>query len=263
MFPNPMWPYLRLFDDDQRILGLDEAIATALSGDTYADKVKAIFGSSLIDYRRLNEGSGVSAFDSSPKAHAAGTISGATWTPGAGFDGKPALLFDGVNDYVDIYSAEQNTDFNGQLFTLSFFFQVANVGVWTDGANHRLATVFVDASNSFNAQKITTNGRIDVNYSAGGVAKARSITGLSATTWQHMAITCNKVADQLIVYLNGVQQGAIINGLGAWTGALASTGAVIGAQNTAGAISWSGYIRDFALGNAALSASQIAQLAVA
>src|SRR5580765_1867960 len=140
----------------------DRLVPSRLAGESfsdfsYADKVRAIFGSSLIDYRRLNEGAGTALIDSSPKLHANGTLSGATWTAGAGPDGGYAPLFDGVNDYGDIYSAGLNADFNGQLLTLAMWFKVSAVGVWTDAANRVLLNLRVDVNNRLVITKTSTN----------------------------------------------------------------------------------------------------------
>lgn len=245
-----------------RVFGQNAFRSIGQSGgaSSYADKVKTIFGSSLIDYRRLNEGSGTSAFDSSPKAHAAGTISGATWTPGAGFDGGPALLFDGVNDYTDIYSAGLNTDFNGQELTIVHWYKVSSAGVLTDASARRLFTFSVDGSNFIQFRRTSTDNQFLLTYVAGGTTKSPTFL-LASSAWVCFAVTISKSNDALILYVNGVTSGTT-TGLGTWTGSLLSSQCVWGAGNNSGGNAWSGYLRDGAIGNVALTAAQIAQLAV-
>ena len=52
--------------------------------------------------------------------------------PGIG-DGNTSPLFDGANDFTNIYSASFNAAFNGAEGTLGIWMRVFNVAVWTDG----------------------------------------------------------------------------------------------------------------------------------
>jgi Concanavalin A-like lectin/glucanases superfamily len=262
MLPNPAWPYLRLYDDDQYIVGMDEALQVGSGGETYADKVKSIFGSSLIDYRRLNEGAGTAILDSSPKAHPNGTLSGATWMAGAGPDGGYAPLFDGVNDYGDIYSAGLNTDFTPAAFTVAAWCKVSSAGVWSDGTGRDVLILAADGNNSVVLQKQTIANQLIAVYTAGGTVKQVAFASGAPTGWFHFALTVTVSGNAMKVYLNGVQVGATQTSLGTWVGALASNLSVIGAGNAAGGSAWSGYIRDALIANRTATQAEIAQLAV-
>lgn len=223
---------------------------------SYANKVKTIFGNSLVDYRQLNEGVGISAYDSSPKLHPTGTISGATWTPGAGFDGGPALLFDGVNDYIDIYKPELNSDFNGQECSIGFWLKVSSAAVWTNGSTGYATQIKVDNNNVLYLAKVAPNNTFEILYKAGGTAKTADIA-ISSIGWMFWVLTASKQNDRARIYVGGAQAGPDLTGLGTWTGALLSTSVVIGAQTNSGAGSASGYIRDFFILNREATLSEI------
>lgn len=177
-------------------------------------------------------------------------------------DGRTAALFDGTNDYANAFSASTQAAFNGPEGTIALWFKAGGAGVWTDATDRRLAQFRVDANNRAYLQRSTTNNVITANYIAGGTAKAVNFTTAAPTTWQHFAMTWSKTADQMIAYVNGVQVGAIQTGLGTWAGSLATTLTVLGASDTSGSNPWSGSEAHTAVWALALSAAQVAILAV-
>lgn len=73
-----------------------------------------------------------------------------------------------------------------------------------------------------------------------------------------LAITWSVAADEVIMYKDGIQQGAIFNGLGAWVGVPAIY--IIGAASTVPTNVWSGNIGPCALWTTALSPDAIGYL---
>ena len=99
-----------------------------LAGGGYSDKV---LGYSPIAYWPLWEASGATAEDISGNGFD-GAYTGVTLGQEGIGDGNTCPLFDGANDYVDIYSA----GFAGALMRLRVpltgWMKVFNAGVWTD-----------------------------------------------------------------------------------------------------------------------------------
>lgn len=177
-------------------------------------------------------------------------------------DGRTAALFDGVNDYGNLFSASLQGAFNGSEGTLALWIRVANAGVWTDGIDRRLINLRVDASNRVQVDRGPTNNQVSCTYIAGGTSKGVSFTTAAPLTWLHLAVTWSKAADQVKFYVSGIQQGVTQTGLGVWAGVLAPTLTILGASDSAGSNVTSGYLAHAAVWGAPLSAATIATLAV-
>ena len=78
----------------------------------------------------------------------------------------------------------------------------------------------------------------------------------------NVAITWSAIADQVITYYNGVQQGAIQVGLGVYAGSLGGTYAVIGDHRTTNPRPWSGWLAHKMLFTAPLTQPSIEYLSV-
>lgn len=234
------------------------ATRAVLSGrQTYAQKVLTIAPANLLAYWQLKETSGTAIVDSSPNARH-GVYTGVDLA-----QNQPPFvcpLWDGVNDYGNVYSVSLRDAFNGQEGTFACWFKVASAGVWTDATERRIVHLQADGSNLLYIRRTTTNNVLQCTYLVGGVSDLVALT-LSPTTWQHIAMTWSKAADQLIGYLNGVQQGAIQTGVGTWAGPLTTTTANLGARNTTPLNSWHGYLAHPAIWNTPLSAAQVLALA--
>jgi len=169
-----------------------------------------------------------------------------------------AYSFDGTNDNVNIYSSDLNSVFNPSEGTLVAWAKVANSGVWSDNAQHKIIYISFDGSNFIELNKNSSPNNSVVGRAVFGGVTKRVDPILSTTDWFQIVMTWSKSNDQLKVFINGNQSGTTQTGLGTWVGNLTSTTAVIGAQTTAGASPWSGLINDVRLYNRALSAEEIA-----
>jgi hypothetical protein len=105
--------------------------------------------------------------------------------------------------------------------------------------------------------KTTNAGELKWNYTAGATAEEHTESGQTSTGWLHMAITWDKIQDEVKFYLDGVQVGTTQSSLGSWSGSLASDKCVIGAQDNSGAAVWYGYLAHVALWDKALSGKQV------
>jgi hypothetical protein len=225
----------------------------------YAEMVKEIAGSSLVALWPLWESAGDTAYDVSGHGYH-GAYSGVTLgqLPGAIRPYSSPLFGDG--DYLNLYSAGLAGAFTPSEGALLAWIKVSDPEVWTDGAAHVVANLYVNNSNRVRISKSTTNNRLTLRYIAGGSFSDKNIDGLNSTDWLCAVLTWSKAADQAISYLGGVQQGAALTGLGVWVGTLGATTTCIGAASTSGDSPWSGLIGPLALCNRALTAAEIAVL---
>lgn len=235
-------------------------IRAALLGRTsYSQKVLGTAPANLLTYWPMWEPSGSVIADISPNARN-GTYTGVDLgQPGIG-DGRTSPLFDGINDYGNIYTASFRDAFNGQEGSCSIWFKMLDATSWSDGAIHYLFRFTPDANNQLYFRKQGTN-LLTCIYLAGGTTKTLTATTTSVA-WLHLAATWSKAADQVKLYLNGVQQGATGTGLGTWAGTLGATTTALGANDLVPASPWRGYLAHMAFWNTPLSAAQIASLAV-
>jgi hypothetical protein len=178
-------------------------------------------------------------------------------------DGETCPLFDGANDYLDIYSLTLRAAFPGAEGTLLLWFKVANAGVWADSTNRRIVGIVAgNANNRVLVTKTSTNGRLAFAYSAGGTHETLNDDGHSETTWLPLALTWSKTADQFKVFISGSQVGSTQTGLGTWDGTLVEDDTLIGAAAKTPTTVFNGYIAHVALFGSALSPGAIADLAV-
>lgn len=177
-------------------------------------------------------------------------------------DGRTAALFDGTNDFANMFSAALAAAIPGTTGTIICWWQIPVAAAWTDATMRTLFRVSVNASNQAQFSKNTTSNRVDWNFAANAVSKNVAKTSFSPTTWQHAALTWKDLnnGDQMIAYINGVQEGATQTGAGAFIGTIAN--AVAGASNTTPTGPWKGLAAHIAIWPTALSAAQIATLAV-
>ncbi len=226
----------------------------------YSQKVLTIQPADLIGYWQMAEPSGGVAVDSSSQGND-GAYSGVTLgQPGIG-DGKTSALFNGSTSENNIYSAGLNGDFNGAEGTVMLWLKVSGVGVWMDGIIRDLLHVGVNTNEDYILfRKHGNNNRIDFTREGNNVTDSRVKTSVTTVDWFHMAMIWSEAADEVIAYYNGVREGAINIGLGAYSGALGSDDAKIGDSIIIGAEPWDGFIAHVAIFSAALLENKIARL---
>jgi hypothetical protein len=237
----------------------DSSVSAAVTlGDVaYWQRVKMMQPYHLVGYWRLNESSGTSAGDSSGSGHG-GTASGVSWGEDGIGDGDTAAGFDGVNDYVDVYSAGLAGAFDGGAGTVSIWFHVRDAGVWTDGTNPYLVNITADSANRVELRKLASTQTLFVRYRAGGVDKVVYLPSLSDVDYHHLVLTWDKAADEAKVYLDGGQVGSTLTGLGTWAGSPAAM--MVGAAGVCSGC-WNGMLAHAALWDVALTPGEIAQMA--
>lgn len=174
-------------------------------------------------------------------------------------DGTGAPLFNANSEHIQLPAASLDTLWaDGIEGTFFLWMKVSAVGVWADGVARFGVSIGTDANNRMYAFKQTAASTFSIVHTAGSTPKTVSF-GMSPTTWFSIALTWNKAQDRVIGYLNGVQQGATLTGLGAFTAtALANAFSQISSSSTT--FYWPGYLKYITLWNKELSAAQILAL---
>lgn len=231
--------------------------------DAYWYKVSQLAPNNLLALWRINELIDSVAHDSSPNAFN-GAISGVTLAAQTGPDGDNAPSFDGVNDYINVYSANFASAFNGGKGSALAWFKVSGAGVWTDGQQETIFR-FLTLTNTdkIEIHLSSTSNTLVWWYRAGGVTKTVSKGSYSPTDWVCVGLTWGDSAngDAMKAYLNGTQEGTTQTGFGAWSGALYSAQSVIGSISNIGQSVMDGGIALVALWDTILSPAQMTELA--
>lgn len=203
--------------------------------DYNASYINKVLGYSPIAYWPMNETSGLTAIDKSGNGYD-GTYTGVTLGQTGIGDGNTCPLFDGANDFVDIYSAGLAGAFNKAEGSALIWAKMFDVGVWSDATARYAMMLQADASNNVNPwRRHGNNDELRSQYRAAGAVE--SLTSLAFTgelDWMLFGITWSKSAGangEVKHYMNDAKVGATNTNLGIWVGALAATTTVIGSLN--------------------------------
>lgn len=212
-----------------------------LVAQTYIQKVLSY---EPVAYWPLNETSGTVA-RCLVNAAQNGTYTGVTLANSTAPGGSPCPLFDGVNDYCNIYSATLNSALDGDEYSLCAWVKPFNAGVFTDSQIRYCVRLYGGSSDFIEIANLT-NGNMNPRERAGGVDKVRNQAHSSAN-WYFWAITKSLSADQIKFWLydasaSGGQIGPTLSGVGAWGGTLSSSNTTIGSTNITPAQVWYGWI---------------------
>lgn len=235
---------------------------SGIMGGVYSDKVLSY---SPIAYWPLWETAGVTATDQINSPAQDGAYTGVTLANAIGPDGvNSAPLFDGANDFVNIYSATLDGVFDGTEGTTMIWARAFNAGVWTDGSNDYALCLKEDNDNFVYLYKIAANNSFNYRYQANNVDETITKGGIISTDWICQAVTWSLSAGvdgEVKAYYNGVQEGATQTALGAWVGSLNAATTIIGALTLLSLNSWYGWLAHCAIWDKALTSTQILNLA--
>ena len=211
----------------------------------------------MVGWWKMDEGQGTVAGDSSGNRNS-GTLSNmaspATATSGWGGGKKnhgTGLLFDGVNDYVDLGSTLSNT---GQM-SISAWINPSSViaGRKVIFGNHDSAATTGDYSLNIN----NTAGKLEFNW--GGAVVLGGSQALSVSTWYHVVAVRSGSSGSWTakIYINGVQDASGTtatnpNGSGART--------AIGRAGADAVLFFNGSIDEVRIYNRALSQTEITKI---
>ena len=228
---------------------------------SYSDKVLNTQNANLIAYWRLQEPSGTNADNYEGTAARDGTYTGVTLGQTGIGDGLTVPLFDGANDFVDVFSSSLDTAFNLSEGSVILWMQVSGVGVWTDGALRYMLRFRVDGSNQLALLKRSQNNQVRLIREGANVIDQVDLGGQSDTDFVAWGFTWSEAADEVIAYKDGVQVGSTQTGLGASSGNLSSINTTIGSHTTTPAQVWDGQLGHVAIWDTPLSAAQMSTLA--
>jgi hypothetical protein len=166
-----------------------------------------------------------------------------------------------VGTYNNIYAAPLVADFDGDAGTFATFLKMYDAGGWTDAEPRWQFVAHVNGDNHIYLYKSGTVNRMNFKREASNVADLISVDGLTTTDWFHAAMTWDQADDKFIAYLDGVQVNTM-TGLELFVGDPIAANFGIGALNTGPNSVHNGWLQHPGLWNTALSAGQIANLAV-
>ena len=226
---------------------------------SYTQRLKAIFGSSLIAYFPLWEPSGTVVTDiggaSRHGTYGAGAAAPTLAQPGALNGTCPS--FDG-GDYASVFTTGLRDAFNGSLGTLMAWVKLTEAA-YTELSYRKVTRITLNTSNRVEIEHSGSNtDTMTFTYRAGGTSKSATLAQISSlwAGWLHLAITWNHDSDRVRGFVNGVQVGADLTGLGDWT-ASPLTSAIIGASSNVPAEPWLGWLQHLAIGNTELTPTQV------
>ena len=168
----------------------------AAAAPIYADKVLSY---APIAYWKLDEASGSVAADSSGNGFD-GTAYGVTWGESGIGDGETAALFDGINDYVNVFSAG---------LAAVFSFSAGTWSLWVKKTSWDAAVrVFLAAAASTPNRVYMSSNIYDETvgaYVGQGTAVSSKTSG-GSTAWVHVALTWDASAGALVLFVDGEAQ---------------------------------------------------------
>ena len=227
-------------------------------GASYANKVLSY---SPIAYWPLWEATGAVATDISGNGYHGAYTAVTLGQTGIG-DGETCPLFDGTTSFVDIYSVGFINAFDGEKGSVSVWVKMFNAGVWTDGDNRYFVTLSSnDNKNYIYLRKHGDNNKLYWGYRSNDVLETVEKSPISETGWFHVGITWSLLADKVIYYYNGSQEGATDTTLGTWAEDLTTTKCTLASVNTTPSSPFYGYLAHCAVWDSALTPAQMAILA--
>lgn len=233
-------------------------LPTVLSGGR--SYIQRMLGLSPIAFWAMIEESGtagVCSVDSNQNGTYARDVSAMGTTTGP--DGKPAPVFDGTNDVLDVYTTAFRDAFdlaaaaNGSI---SLMAEVTSAGIWTDDTAQSYFRFRDDTNNFVHLLEDTTDNQVAYFYKAGGTEESETVSGQSDTDFVNWILTWDRTEDEFKVYKNNVQVGTTQTGLGIWVGPIISTMAAIGANSTVPGNPWNGSVCRFAVFDKVLSSAE-------
>ena len=236
---------------------LDKFAGLGGSGGSYTFRMQGLRTVNQIGYWRMKEAAGGVAFDLSPKNNLGAYTAVTLGEVGIG-DGLTCPLFSPPNSYLDIHSAGFAADWDGNEFTVAGWLKVSAGAIWTDGLQHNVLSISVDANNLLYLCSAVGDNSFGFRFKSGGVEKTTHKVGITTTAWLHAALTVSLTDDKRIAYWNGFAVGEE-SGLGSWVGAPGT--AVIGAGSVGPIQVWDGWEAHWMVWNCALTQSEVLKAA--
>lgn len=250
------------------IVTVDIAANVVNEGNLPATQFMIVYMTNLLSFLRLNETSGTNAVDSS------GNSRNGTYRDGLDlantalptyFGGDYAPLWNATGqDVVNWYTASLSSAFKSETGSISLMAKILDSSIWVDGSTHNLVQFRYDANNYVYMAKMPTNNQLRFNHISPTGSKFLAPNVGGSLDWMHLVITWDinaGASGELKGYLNGLQVGSTVTGIGAWTvNGLDTNYTVIGSVTNTGSNMWKGWLGEAMVFDRALTASEIAAM---
>lgn len=246
---------LFLYIPDAALAQCGTPAPTPTETPTYRNIVLNTQAAHLIAYFPLDETTGTVADEVTGNVDD-GTYSSVTLAATTFLDGSPAPAFDGINDYVDVYSSALNSAFNRAAGSILIWIRASDAA-WTDGIRADALNLVADNDNFARFFNTTTNYTSRFSWSGGGTSVANQTTN-TADTWHQYVLTWSSAGNSVVAYKNGSSYSS--GSYPTYVGNLSPTTTVIGAFNTTPNNPWNGNIAHVAIWDVALSGSDVTAL---
>lgn len=232
------------------------------SGASYLGRILSTQSANLLGCWPLAETSGTTADNAEGTAARDGTYAnGVTLNADTFLDGTPAPSFDGIDDYVSIFSTDLSNAYNKDEMTLLAWAKIPLAATWTDATNRGIAKIGNGGTNFIQARRTSTNNQLSGNY-ATSANNQRNFSLAGTTDWFPIVVTASASAGEVKVYSTGGQQGATITPItGTWPAVGLTLGICVIGAATSTTQFFKGLIKYVTFWSVALSAAEVAALA--
>lgn len=210
----------------------DKLITVLMNSPQYWQRIKSLFGSSLVAYWPMNEGAGSIVYDRSINGHNGvyGGTTGVTLAQPAPEKGGRAALFPGANAFANVYSSGLATAFPGREGSFLLWVKTS-AAMLVDGETRNLVTFHGGLNDYSWLYSITTDNTIQFLYNAASAAVAINIFPCVSDNWVLLGCSWSDSENRIRVFRNGRQFLADTAMNSTWGGTLAADGTVLGARN--------------------------------
>lgn len=193
-------------------------------------------------YWKLDETSGVVATNYGSIASGNGAYTGVDLAQNVSPFTAP--YFDGVNDFVNIYSAALNTSFVGGVGVLGSAVVFARVEELVAGTDAVLHIQTGGAASILNIQMATNVWQWQ--YKSAGTTRTQT-TAAAAGVWVCLGASWTNAGNEIKFYKDGAQVGTTQASPGAWSGTITTTAATLGSYTTTPLSPFKGHIAHAAI----------------
>jgi hypothetical protein len=231
----------------------------------YAEKVKALFGTSILAYLPLWDAAGSTTAEDISGNSRNGSYSNVTLGDAGIGDGKTAALFvPASTSVIDWYTVSLRDAFNGDAGSLFLWMKPLSPDVWAGVTNRNLFNIAANTTTTFvRIRKTTTVNQLWLQRVAGGVTSTASVLiaapAYNVSGWLRLALTWDVAGNAFRGFINGAQVDTDKAANGAWGATKpAAINTVIGNHSTSGTNVWDGYIAHVVLLNRAATIAEVA-----
>lgn len=186
-------------------------------------------------------------------------VSGALLGQTESFDAKPSVYFDGINDFVNYYSAALNSAFIKTEGTINIFWKPFDASVWSGATVRGLSTLRSAGTSYIEFSKQAAN-QFRAHAPMNGVTQSFVQNSQSYLTWKMLTISWSVINNRIRYYNDGVQVGSTLSPIGVWSIALSSGNCTIGALNTSASNPINCWVKYFSILNYEMTPADIAEI---